>query len=126
MLNGRNVRRAVLHAILIALTAVLALAVIGFLIASVLLALLTIASPPVATLLTALCLAAVASLLALFLVSSRRRTGSMLRGAGTLLPGFLGIVKRRPLGAVGTAMALGVVAELLQRDGGGSTKTRRS
>ncbi len=125
MLSGRAARRAAVRGVLIALVLVLALTVIGFLIASILLAFLTIVTPPVATLLTAVCLAAVALLLALVVVIQRRRHGGVMREASRLLPSVLGIIRRRPMGAVGTALALGVMAELLQRNGGASGEGRR-
>ena len=105
--------------------ALLGLVVIGLLIASILLAFLTLASPALATLLTALCLAALTLLLALFLSSSRRRGGGMLGdGADSLLSGLLHAIRRKPMGAVGTALALGVMTELMQR--GGSSSDDRS
>ena len=126
MLSRRDTRRVIIRAVLIGTVALFAMIVVGLLIASVLLAFLTITSPPIATLLTAVCLAALASLLSLFLISDRRRHGGLLRDANALLPGLLGIVRRRPLGALGTALALGVVTELLQHDGSSPKGRRKS
>ncbi|MEZ5933544.1 MAG: hypothetical protein R3F54_16645 [Alphaproteobacteria bacterium] len=103
--------------------AVLLLTVVGLLVASVLMAFLTIVSPPVAALLTAFCLAVVGLLLMLILMLSRRRSAfGMLNGLAVLGPNLLGFIKRRPVGAIGTALALGVLTELLQRDGASSDK----
>lgn len=102
----------------------LGLVVIGLLIASLLLAFLTIAPPAVATLLTALCLAVVCLLLMIIVLSSRRRYGGMLRGGSSLVPHVLQFIRRKPLGAVGTALAAGIVTEILQRNGKSSGARR--
>ena len=125
ILNRKEVRRLVVRGTLIALIAVLMLAGIGLLIASILLAFLTITQPAVATLLTALCVAVVISLLAMFLMIDRRRRGGSLGELGRLLPGLQQMIKQKPMGAVGVALALGIVTELMQR-GGGSSSGRRS
>ena len=124
MLSRRQLRRTAIRGVLIALVALLGLVVIGLLIASLLLALLSVASPAVATLLTALLLAAFCLLLGMFLASDRRRHGGVMRDADRLLAGLFGLVRRRPMGAAGAALALGVVTELLQREGKRSDKRR--
>lgn len=126
MLSRRDIRRLVVKIALISIAVLLGLVVIGLLVSSILLAFLTVASPAVATLLTALCLAAVIVLLALFLSSDRRRSGGSLgNGMDGLLSGMLGTIKRKPMGAVGTALAMGIITELMQR-GGSSSDDRRS
>lgn len=114
-----------MRAVSIALLCILMLTVIGLMVASVLLAFLTIVSPAVATLLTALCVTVLCLVVMLFLMSDRRRYGGVLSGAGAILPTVLNMIKRRPIGAVGTALAVGVIAELLQ-NGGKSGDSRRS
>ena len=118
-------RRLLLRGALIGMVVLLGLVVIGLLITSILLAFLTVASPAMATFLTALCLTAIILLLALFLSSDRRRGGSSLGDMDSLLAGVLGTIKRKPMGAVGAALAMGVVSELMQR-GGKSSDDRRS
>lgn len=119
-------RRLLIRIALISIVVLLGLVVIGLLIASILLAFLAVASPAVATLLTAVCLAAVTLLLALFSGSDRRRESSSLGdGMDGMLSSVLGTIKRKPMGAVGTALAMGVMTELMQR-GGSSSANRRS
>lgn len=125
MLNRREVRRIVVRTALIALIVTLSLVGIGLLIASILLAFLTIAQPAAATLLTALCVAVLISLLTIFLISGRRRHGGSLGELGQLLPSLQHLVRQRPVGAVGAALVLGVVTELLQRGGDSSPGRRR-
>ena len=126
MLSRRDRRRLLVDTTLIGRVVLLGLTVIGLLIASILLAFLTVAAPAVATLLTALCVAAVSLLLALFLSNSQRRgTGVLGDGIDSMLSGLLSTVRRKPMGAVGTALALGVMTELMQR-GGSSSDDRRS
>lgn len=122
MLSQRQLRRTVIRTALFVFAALLGLIAIGLSIASILLALLNVASPALATLLTALIVAAFCLLLSLFLVIDRRRSGGMLLGVGKLMPSLLGVVRRRPIGAVGAALALGVVVDLLQRENGGSNR----
>lgn len=113
------------RAALVAVLALLLLTIIGLLVASVLLAFLAIASPPVATLLTASCMAVVSLLLLLLLMLGRRRSSiGSLNGLAALVPHVLGLIRRRPVGAIGTALALGVLVELLQGDGRSSGNRR--
>lgn len=125
MLSRRERRRLLLRGALIGLLVLLAVAVVGLTIASILLGFLSVVTPAIATLLTALCVAAASGVLVLLLISSRRPHGSMLREVGALLPGLTNTVKRHPLGAVGAALALGLMTEFLQ-NGSKSSPRRRS
>ena len=126
MLSRRETRRILVRVTLIGIVVLLGLVAIGLLVATILLAFLTVASPAMATFLTVLCLAAVGLLLALFLSSSRDRQGSLLSGGlDSAVSGLLRTIKRKPMGAVGTALALGIMTELMQR-GGSSSDDRRS
>lgn len=127
MLSRRDRQRVLIGLALRGTVVLLGLVMIGLLIASILLAFLTVTSPAMATFLTALCLAALTLPLALFLSSSRRcRIGFLGEDMDSLLSGLLRTTRRKPIGAIGAALALGVMTELMQRGGSSSDDDGRA
>jgi VIT1/CCC1 family predicted Fe2+/Mn2+ transporter len=109
-------RRVAVQAVFVGLAAALLLTALGFLIAALMLALLDVVSPPLATLITALVLALVALFITL-MVRARRPRPVARRGPsmGDVAPVLQLAAGNSPWAAMATSVILGAVTELTMK-----------
>jgi hypothetical protein len=120
MMTGDVIRLYARRLIPVALAGVLALVAIGLLIASLLLALLEVMPPSLATLLTALMTSLAAGVLLLAHRSRRRRRRRQPPPSvlDELMPALQLAVGRNPLATAAAATLLGAVTEILMKSSG--------